>query len=127
MPTSQQIARIKAKLSSFLTETATIEKRIDDEDSAGVPLNDAWTLVASDVSCRVIDSRSRRSQAWQMVAQSDAMVDMYRIVFPGGTAIEQDYRCTVGSRVYHVVEVTDDRTDGVDLIVHVKRIRGNDG
>lgn len=127
MPTSQQIARIKAKLLTFLTESADIDERVPGTDAAGVPGADDWQRVASDVACRVIDPRNRMSTAWQEIGQTDAMVDMVRIVFPAGTSISQDHRVIVGGRVYHVVDVTDDRTDAVDLIVHAKRIRGNDG
>ena len=127
MPTSQQIARIKAKLAQYLTETATISRRADSVDSAGVPVDDEFAAPhAIDVACRVIDARSRVSQAWREVAQTDAMVDMYRIVFPAGTDCTEDCRVVVGDRVYHVVAVTDDRTDGVDMQVHATRIRGND-
>ena len=127
MPTDRQIARIKARLNRFLTETALVEKRTSIVDASNVPLDDAWTQVADDVACRVIDSKSRSHMAWMTIGQADAMVDMVRIVFAYGTAVDKDCRVTIGGRVYHVVEITDDRTDGVDVIVHAKRVRGNDG
>ena len=126
MPTSQQIARIQAKLAQYLTETATIQRRESGEDSAGVPVEDDWQLVAENVACRVIDARSRTSQAWREVAQTDAMEDLYRIIFPVGTDCDQNCRVIVGERVYHVVAVTDDRSQAVDHQVTVKRYRGND-
>lgn len=127
MPTSQTIARLKAKLESFLTETCDISRREQGVDSARVPTNEVWAVPhAEGVSCRVIDARSRMSNAWREVAQTDAMVDMVRIVFPQGTDVGEDCRVVVGARVYHVVEVLDDRTDALDVLVHAKRIRGND-
>lgn len=126
MPTSQQIARIQARVLRYLTETAHIDKRLSVDDGAGVPDEGDWSRVASDVACRVIDAKRNRG-GWQEVAQSDAMVDAYRIVFPVGTSVEQDHRVIVGSRVYMVVKVLDDRTSAVDLMVNVTRIRGNDG
>lgn len=126
MPTDQQIARIKARVNRYLTETAVIEKLQSGVDASNVPLNDSWSAVATDVPCRVIDPRSRMASKWMEVGQADAMVDMVRIVFAYGTEIDKDYRAIIGGRVYHVVEITDDRTDGVDVIVHAKRIRGND-
>jgi len=127
MTSSRNLAYIRQRLATFLTETATIEKRdINAVDRLGVPVEDAFTLVSTDVACRVIDSRNRRN-GWMEIGQADAMVDMYRIVFPVGTDVEQDYRITVGARKYHVVEVVDDRSDAADRQVSVKRIRGNDG
>ena len=126
MPTSQQIARIQAKVLRYLTETADIDRREIVQDAAGVPDEEDWDRVASDVSCRVIDA-TRGRRGWMEVAQSDAMVDAYRIVFPVGTDVTENCRVIVGSRVYHVVEVLDDRTNAVDVQVMAKRIRGNDG
>jgi len=128
MPTSQQIARMQAKLLTYLTETADIQRRVDGTDASGVPMNNAWALPhAEDVSCRVIDARARGgATAWREVAQTDMMEDMYRIVFPVGTDCDKNCRVIVGGRVYHVVAVVDDRTDAVDMQVTVKRVRGND-
>jgi len=124
---SRYLTAIQRRLATFLTETATIEKRdINAIDRLGAPVENAYTLVDTGVACRVIDARSRRTESWMEVGQADAMVDMYRIIFAVGTTVEQDYRITVGDRKYQVVDMTDDRTDAADLQVTVKRIRGND-
>jgi head-tail adaptor len=127
MPTLQQIARIQRYVSRYLTETAVIQRRGNAVDSAGVPDGDSWLLVAESVACRVIDARSQMSHAWKEVAQTDAMIHTHRVIFPVGTDVTGDCRVLVGGRVYHVVQVLNDRTDAVDMQVHVKQIEGNDG
>lgn len=126
MPISQRVARIQAKLDAFLTDTATIQKRVDVQDSAGVPGQGDWQSVGVGVKCRVIDSQSRMVDSYREIAQTDAMVNMVRIIFPVGTVCEQDHRVIVNGRVYHVVAVLDTRTDAVDMQVHAKQVRGDD-
>ena len=121
-----ELAGMQETAALLFNETAKIQRRVEGTDYAGVPIEDSWQDVATGVACRVIDSRSRMTKAWREVAQTDAMEDMVRIAFPVGTDCEQNCRVIVGSRVYHVVSVVDDRTQAVDHQVNVERYRGND-
>lgn len=123
---SQRVINVlKRATAQFLTETCTIEKLANARDRFGNKVPNQWESVASGVACRVITpggvgiSRT----ASMDVGSQEALVETYRLIVPAGTELDVDYRVTVDSIQYHVVNVLTARTDETDRQAILTRVR----
>jgi head-tail adaptor len=119
---SNILKQLRKTTNRWLTQTATIERQTEDRGPFGEQIHDFET-VASGVACRVITAGSSFRGDMESSGNQELMLDRYRIIFPAGTAVDVDYRVTIGSRVYNVVGLTDARQDETDVHVIATRER----
>lgn len=116
------LTKVQARLAVFQTETATIEKQELSTDEYGASAH-TWVTVASSVTCRVYTAGDMNRGMQGLIGEQEAISDVVKISFASGTTLEADYRVTVGSRIYQVVRVEDDRTQSTDVIAVCRRVR----
>jgi hypothetical protein len=109
----------------MLTDICTISRETGATGTMGEPLH-VLEVVASEVACRVIRSSQRLgSSAMAIVGSQEAMVEVYRLICPSGTAFTVDDVVTLASdgSVYQVVNVEDKLTDGAFAGAVMTRVR----
>jgi hypothetical protein len=115
-------ARIEAWVAQFLTDVCEIQRSVTTAGALGEPV-ESWSVVASDVPCRMIGAGSASGTATRDVGAQEAMVEMYRLVLPLGTVVGVDTRVVVAGATYEVVRVQDGLTSAVDVQAWVVRVR----
>jgi hypothetical protein len=119
---SMVLAQLRAMTATFLTDTCTIEARMDAQGQFGEPLQDHWALVAANVPCRVITLSSMRNTQMQ-IASRETIAESYKLICPYGTALAIDQRVTLANgAVYQVVDVLTKRTDETDTQATITRM-----
>lgn len=120
---SRTIAIVQRNVGEMLTDTCTISRETGTTGTMGEPLH-ALEVVASEVACRVIRSRTPSSSANQVVGSQEAMVELYRLICPSGTAFAVDDVVTLSDgSVYQVVNVEDKLTDEAFAGAVITRVR----
>jgi len=105
------IAMVRRNVSAMLTERCTIERESGATDDMGAPLHD-WTVVASDVPCRVIRAGQRNNNSTEIIGSQEALVEMYRLICPVATPFKTDDRVRMADgAVYQIVAMDDRMTD----------------
>ena len=118
----QMRAMIRQVAERMMSSTCLIEKEQDSRGSLGQSMH-TWQIVASAVRCRLITSKGATLTAVEPFADRITMEDTYTISLPVGTEIGVDYRITVGSVVFRVANVKDNRTDSADAQAVLTRMR----
>lgn len=113
--------RLRNRVDEYLNETCTIS-RID-EVQGRLGLVESAVIVATGVSCRVIDDSRSVGQGYQQTGEHQAQVDAYRVILPADQTVDASYEITVGSRVYQVIQLLDDRSNELFRECRVRRIR----
>lgn len=121
MVKSATIARIKARVDMFLTETCLIEAQSQASDEYGNPIPGSRVTVASNVSCRIIDLGERLQSQAVIDSDQETIVDTYRLILPAGTAIAKDQIITISGDEYDVVDLITERTDETDVQAVITR------
>jgi len=116
--------RLRNTVDKYLNETCVIERV--DQVQGRLGLVESVVQVATGVACRVIDDSRTTGQGYQATGDHQANIDAYRVILPAGQAVDVEYRVTVGTRVYRVIELLDDRSNELFVEVRVRRVRGND-
>jgi len=114
-------ASLRTTTNKWLKDTATIEALQLTTGEVGQPV-ESWSVVSASVACRVIGAASSDTQN---VGGQETMTDVFRIVFPAGTALAVQQRITVSSsgKVYHVAGLVTDYTDELFTAAVVVRQR----
>ena len=116
------LAYMRDVTADLLTDTCTIEVRVQGQGEFGNPSQTIWETVSSSVACRLITTM--REPMAQDVGSREALVDTYRLICPYGTALDKDQRVTLsGGDVYHVTGVVVERTSETDTQAYVVRAR----
>lgn len=118
------MAMVRRNVSAMLTERCTIERERGATDDMGAPLHD-WTVVASDVPCRVIRAgQQRNNTTTQIVGSQEALVETFRLICPVGTPFTTDDRVRMADGlVYQVVALDDRLTDQAFVAAIIMRGR----
>jgi hypothetical protein len=122
---SRTLAIVQRNVGEMLTDICTISRETGATGTMGEPLH-VLEVVASEVACRVIRSSQRLgSSAMAIVGSQEAMVEVYRLICPSGTAFTVDDVVTLASdgSVYQVVNVEDKLTDGAFAGAVMTRVR----
>lgn len=121
---SRTLAIVQRNVGEMLTDICTISRETGATGTMGEPLH-VLEVVASEVACRVIRARTPSSSASQVVGSQEAMVEVYRLICPSGTAFTVDDVVTLASdgSVYQVVNVEDKLTDGAFAGAVMTRVR----
>lgn len=117
------IAIVRRRVEAFLTERCDLSVQGTSVGDMGQPLA-TWTVVAADVTCRIIRAGSTFASTNTITGGREALVDTLRLIVPHETEIAADYRVQVeGGHLYEVVEVLDDLTDEAFVQAIIKRLR----
>jgi len=118
------IAMVRRNVSAMLTERCTIERESGATDDMGAPLHD-WTVVASDVPCRVIRAgQQRNNTTTQIVGSQEALVETFRLICPVATPFKTDDRVRLADgTVYQVVALDDQLSDQAFVAAIIMRGR----
>ena len=120
---SRTLAIVQRNVNEMLTDICTISRETGATGQMGEPLH-VLEVVASEVACRVIRARTPSSSASQVVGSQEAMVEVYRLSCPSGTAfVTDDVVTTSDGSVYQVVNVEDKLTDGAFAGAVMTRVR----
>ncbi len=106
-------AMMRAAAEALMTDTCTLEVGADAIGEYGEVLSEHYTVVASNVPCRVITIGNRFKEKVGRVGEREVVTDIYRLVTPHDTALAVDQRVTLdsdGSR-WQVVDLVTERTD----------------
>lgn len=114
---------LRRQTAAFFKETCKIEVKTQSSGSFGNQKR-LLTLVANNVPCRVITSRTPRPAA-EEVGSAEAIVEQYRLIVPYGTALAVNQVVTVGSTVYQIVDLVTERTDETDAQAVMVRARAS--
>lgn len=105
------MAMVRRNVNAMLTDLCSIERESGATDDMGAPLHD-WTVVASDVPCRVIRAGQRNNSSTEIIGSQETLVEMYRLICPVGTPFTTDDRVRMaGDAVFHIVALEDRLTD----------------
>ena len=115
------LGRIQQRVEMFLTDSCLIESETDSMGDFGEPLH-TWQSVASNVPCRLIRQSMDQGGA-QVVGSQEALIETYKLIVPGDTALDADQRVTVGGEVYQIVQVVMTLTDTVTRTAIMTRVR----
>jgi hypothetical protein len=109
---------------SLMTDTCTIEVQTDSYGDMG-ELIEGYSIVASGVSCRIIDASKGGEEEIEQQSHRETMVDEVILVVPYDTALAVDQRVTLsdGSK-WFVAKLITSRTSLVDAQAIVTRIHG---
>lgn len=118
---SQIAAMIQRITEQYLTETCTLQKRVQQTNAVGVAIETFENTET--LACRIITETAGGRGIAQEMAGRETLTDAYRIVLPAGTSIGDDYRVVSGGYTYEVVGILDQRTDGNDVQVRARRMR----
>lgn len=113
--------RLRRRVQIYMNETCTIARV--DQVQGRLGMEDTPVIVSTDVLCRVIDDSRSIGQGYQQTGESQMQIDAYRVVLPAGQMVDAGYQITVGSRVYDVIELLDDRSNELFIECRVRRVR----
>lgn len=117
------LARVRKNVNEMLTETCTLERETAAVGRMGEPLHDQQTVQTS-LPCRVIRAGRRSDLQTMPVGGQEAMVEMYRLICPVGTAFTKDDRVTMtDGRMFQVVSVEDGLSDEAFAAAIITRVR----
>lgn len=120
---ARTLALVKRNINEMLTDRCTIYRETGATGSMGEPLPTLGP-VASDVPCRVIRSRTPSQGAVGVVGSQEAMVEVYRLICPDGTAfVKNDVVTLSDGSQYLVVNVEDKLTDEAFAGAVIQRVR----
>lgn len=122
MLSPQMRAIIRAAARRNMTDTCTIEREADSVGEFG-SRSRVWTIVDSNVPCRLITSKAATQGMSAEYGGQEVMADEYRLCVPYDTVLEVDMRVTVSGAVYNVASIVDGRTDKGDVQAMVIRQR----
>jgi hypothetical protein len=120
------LGSMRAAADSLMTDTCTIDVQAEATGDMGEVLYDQYTVVATDVKCRVITVGQRFGTSIVDLGNRETLVEMYRLVCPYDTALAVDQRITLDSdgSQWQVVTLLTERTDSVDAQAVITRIQG---
>lgn len=103
--TALELEEARSDFEALLVDTCTIERRTVSTDEYGAP-SETWTVVASDVPCRVMLAQREfpRAEAGAVGAQ-EAMPEVYRLSCPWGTGLQPEDRVTVNGGTYRITKL----------------------
>lgn len=108
------VARLRALITSKLTQTATLYREVTALDVYGSPEHTLETV--GSVSCRLIRAGNAGSGgAVQQAGERERLVQEYRLILSYGTTIGAGYLVGVGGVRYRVVRVRENMADAVDV------------
>ena len=116
--------RLRLRVNQYLNETCEIQRV--DEVQGRLGMIESVVQVATSVNCRVIDDNRTAGIGYQQTGEHQARVDGYRLILPAGQTVDVAYRVVVGTRVYRVIELLDDRSNEFFIECRVRRVNGND-
>ncbi len=109
---TRTIAKVQANVNAMLTESCTLQRESGATGSMGEPLRNVFGNIATGVQCRVIRAKTPSGGTGMVVGSQEAMVELYRLICPVGTAFLVDDRVVMSDgRVFQVVNVEDGLTD----------------
>ena len=115
-------AMLQRETNKWLTETCTLLKRQHATGPEGAPVEE-YQAVAT-LPCRIITETQGARGVSEAVAARETITDSYRVVLPAGTLIDDKHRIERGGFTYEVVGILDKRTDGNEVQVRARRMRG---
>ena len=123
MLSTRTVTMVRARTEAMLTETCTLMRESGAEGLMGEPTH-GLVLVASNVSCRVIRVGQRFTANTGAVGAQEALVEMYRLICPVGTAFDTDDVVEMSDgRRFQVVDVEDGLTDEAFAGAVITRVR----
>lgn len=120
---TRTIAAVRRNVNQMLTETCTIQRETGTRGTMGEPSH-LHENVATNVACRVIRTGMRTRSQMEQVGGQEALVEMYRLITPVGTAFAVDDQVVMSDgRVFQVVDVEDGLTDEAFAGAIIARVR----
>ena len=118
------LEHMRDQAESLMTDTCTIEVQSASYGEMG-ELIEGYTLVASDVSCRVIDAASQNVAEVVQQGDRETIFSEVRIVVPYDTALAVDQRITTSDgTAWQVGRLVTARTNPIDAQAVVVRVYG---
>lgn len=122
-PTSTSIARIRTRAATaFLTERCTIEAL--QPQSGAVNTKPIWTVVVSDVPCRLTQLGQGDRPSVEMLSGQETLAEYYNLSIPYNRNISSDYRVQLNGIIYEIVRVESALTDSAFTQLIITRRRG---
>jgi len=117
------LARLRNMTERYLKDTCLIEVQQRVTDEYGSPMQ-AWSIIASDVPCRVLPiASSSMASMSALVGSAESLKELYKIICPFGTALAPDQRITVNGEIYNIIQLVTARTDETDTQALLTRQR----
>ncbi len=130
---SFMLNRLKASAELWLNQTCTIEVQEYTTSEIASQVK-AWSVVATNVPCRVIQATSRSSSSQAaLVGKQESLTELYRIALPPldsttySWGLTVDQRITVGDHKYQVIAVEQELADEIFRHALITRELAGDG
>jgi hypothetical protein len=119
------LGHMRAMAESLMIDTCTLAVGSDAYGDMGELLSDQYTVVASDVVCRVINLGRRYTETVGHLAEREIIIEAYRLICPYDTALAVDQRVMLSDgSVFQIVDLNTARTDATDAQAVMVRIHG---
>lgn len=114
---------VRKNVNEMLTDTCTLYIESGATGTMGEPLH-TLEIVAENVPCRVIRSKTPSLGTMQVVGGQEAMVETNRMEFPYDQSLAVDMVAKMSDdNMYHLVSIEDKLTDSAFAWAVVSRVR----
>jgi hypothetical protein len=117
---------IRSETGTYLNTSCSIERLGEQVDEGFTPAPQ-WSIVAQDVSCRVIKAGTQSSSTAKDVLGQTAIEERYRLIVPHTTELGVKDRVTVSGVIYYVVQLELELTDKAFRSAIIQQMAGANG